>query len=613
MMSKLVRIRKASVVGILMVLAPALQGVAVTAPMIQGDPPSLIDTISLVDRALMFVDAGNAVGSGFLFGQSSIVVTNRHVVSDVGLDGEVSIRPLEQFADGRVSLGRPLTGVVRVMHPTHDLAAIEILSPLPQGCRPLTPVPGRRLLPRGSEILVHGFPATQVPIVSRGIVSAHHHDFSDDEPLYVLDAASGSGSSGGPMTDAQGRLAGVVSAVYDVPEDFGSTWGFAIPVSQVLGLFDSDGRLKAASAPASLEQLLAKVRGAATGGARIEAVHAGISAILESRADLRTLSRDVADFLERSSMYITMRNQRDGELFMSMILDLTAAAVRRGAELGMGGDDAVDDPSFLAEMQAQEERGRQIGERIMQRAISELDEGRVALVVGGMLDAIAERAEQAVKDAPVSVDRLGPLVAGDLHAMRERGRKEVIEAMANVGLLQALIEIGGEMQITEISRAERNAMPRSVRASLDRFEIAMSRLERQWTSIPDSVRTLLGDEEPGFADAEAVRTALRAEGFQLVAGESRLIRLGEGGDVSEFTVGSGSGIMAMTVIAESLDGVDVDLVLRMPGGEVAGIDEAVDAFPFVFTEAPVSGRWSVQVINAGGQRTSVRLERWIKR
>jgi S1-C subfamily serine protease len=613
MMPRLVRIRKAVVVATLMVLAPALQGGAGAAPLSQGDPPSLIDTISLVDRALMFVDAGNATGSGFLFGQSSIVLTNKHVVSDVGLDGEVSVRPLEQFADGRVSLGRPLTGVVRVMHPKHDLAAIEILSPLPQDCRPLTPVPGRGLLPRGSEILVHGFPATQVPIVSRGIVSAHHHNFSDDEPLYVLDAASGSGSSGGPMTDAQGRLAGVVSAVYDVPEDLGSTWGFAIPVSQVLGLFDAEGRLKAASPPASLEQLLAKVRGAEAGVARIEAVRAGVSTILESRADLRTLSRDVADFFERSSMYVTLRNQREGRLFMAMMLDQTAASIRRGAELGMGGDDAADDPSFLEEVQAQEERGRQVGERIMQRAISELDEERVALVVSGMLDATSERAEQAVKAVPVSVDRLGPLVAGDLLAMREKGREEVIEAMANVGLLKALIEIGGEMLSIEISRAERDAMPRSFRASLDRFEIAMSRLERQWMSIPDSVRTLLEDDESGFADAEAVRRALRAEGFQLVAGESRLIRVGEGGDVSEFIIGSGSGIMAMTVMAESLDGVDVDLVLRMPGGEVAGIDEAVDAFPFVLVEAPVSGRWSVQVINADGQLTSVRLERWIKR
>jgi S1-C subfamily serine protease len=574
------------------------------------DPP-LVDVVERVDRSLMFVSAGDVTGSGFLFGDSPVVVTNKHVVADVGLDGEVELRPLESSSDGRVSLGRPLAGVVRVMHPTQDLAVIEVLSPLPRDSRALSPGGSARLLPRGSEVLVHGFPATQVPVVSRGIVSAHHHVFSDDEPMYLVDAASGSGSSGGPMTDVEGRLVGVVSAVYDVPEDLGSTWGFAIPVSQVQELFDQQGRLKSGPAPTSVADLLVRVRQAAVGAARIDALGDGIATILRSRTDLRTLLRDQTDFLERSAAYVTLRDRSESERFMDVLLDLQASGVRRGAELGLGGDEAFDDPAFLVEVAAQELRGRQVGERIMQRALAELGEDQTWYVVAGLLDAVSTRAERAVREISASVERLQPLVMGDLPTIRDSGREQVIEAMTNIGLVQSVMQMGGE--IPAVSAADRNLMPRSVRSSWDRFELVMARLRREWMAIPEDVRSLITDEDTGFADADEVRAAMRQEGLQLVEGAVETIRVGPSGAIHRFTIGPRDGLSRLVVLLEAADGTDVDLVLRTPNGDVAGVDEAMDAFPLVVVETPMPGRWTAEIVNAGGVSTTVRVERWSRR
>ncbi len=378
------------------------------------DPPSLIDSIAEVDRSLVFISVGESSGSGFLYGTPAMVVTNRHVVDGAGIDGEVTIRALEVARDGRVRLGRELAGVVRFMHPTQDLAVIEISSPLPESCRSIR-MPGESsLVARGTQVLVHGFPATQVPLVSRGIVSGHHHDFADDVPLYVLDAASGSGSSGGPVTDVDGRLVAVSSAVYDVSEDLGSTWGFAIPVSEVRRMFDDRGRIRIPDRARTVAELVAEVRRSPVGRGRIDSMRTGMNAIVSSRTGLRTLTRDLAEFFERSSGYITIREKEDGRRFMQILLELMMSGARRGVELGLGGDEALDDPAFAVEVEQHQSRSELAGQKIFQRAMSELEEAELLSVVAGMLDAISSRANSTVETVPEAIRQLEAFASGDI-------------------------------------------------------------------------------------------------------------------------------------------------------------------------------------------------------
>jgi len=196
-------------------LSVSLSGVVLGVVPSPSQPPEsselpLVDVVAKVDRSLVNVVAGPASASGFVFSETRWIVTNRHVVAEVGQGGSVKIRPVLPPQEGRSKLGPEIDATVRMLHPDLDLAVLEILPPIPSEIQAISMV-ASSLLPRGTEVLIHGFPATSVPTVSRGIVSGHHHDFSDDEPVYLLDAASGSGSSGGPVTDRSGNLVGVAT------------------------------------------------------------------------------------------------------------------------------------------------------------------------------------------------------------------------------------------------------------------------------------------------------------------------------------------------------------------------------------------------------------------
>lgn len=601
------------------IMATAARAVVMTAGLLFGpgfradaamrpaDPP-LVEVVSAVDRSLVHITAGPWVGSGFLFGGPRWVVTNRHVVEEVGLDGAVTVRPLAEADDGRMTLGTPVEAVVRSFHPTLDLAVVEVLGRLPQRVRPLPVVEQDRLLPRGTEVLVHGFPATMVPTVGRGIVSAHHHDFADDEPLYLLDAASGSGSSGGPVTDRGGRLIGVATAVYDteLAEDLGFAWCFAIPALHVQSLFDARGGLVATPRTSTVEELIERVRNAAPGTARLEAFRDGVAAILASRTRIRSLTEDLEQFVERGQAWLVLESSRDGRLFMDSMLDMSAAGARRGVELGLQGDEALEDLDFLAELEERQRRLQVVGMSLMERSLGQLSEARGLALVEGMLESIAARAEVVADAAADAVRVLEPVVGGDVQAMRGTARAATVAAMADLTMLQMLLEF--RAHVPALSPQERREIPRSLAAAIDRVDVAMTRLERRLMGLPPEVRALLeGVGQDGGLTAADVRATLELQGF--TSGEPVFLELGPNGDVREHRIRFG-GPAAIAFLAESLDGSDIDLVLESPSGQEIDTDRAIDAFPLVTAESPVAGTWRLRLINAGGRRTSVRLEVW---
>lgn len=604
------RISEAVARALALALAFLLGSVGLEEAAARSADPPLVEVVSEVDRALVHITAGPWVGSGFVFGNSRWVVTNRHVVEEVGLDGRVTIRPLAEADDGRMTLGSPVEGVVRSFHPSLDLAVIEVLGRLPEDARPLPSVEQDRLLPRGTEVLVHGFPATMVPTVGRGIVSAHHHDFADDEPLYLLDAASGSGSSGGPVTDRAGRLIGVATAVYDndVAEDLGFAWCFAIPARHVQSMFDAGGDLVAAPRAATVAELLERVRGSAPGTPRLEAYRDGVATILASRSGLRQLTEDLERFVGRGQAFLVLESSRDGRLFMDAMLDMTAAGARRGVELGLQGDEALEDVEFLAELEERQRRLQAVGMSLMERSLGQLSEARGLALVEGMLVAIAARSEAVADAAAAAVDVLEPVAGGDVQATRGTARAAAIDAMATLATLQLLLEF--RPHVPELSPQERREIPRSLRATIDRVDVAMTRLERRWMGLPDEVRAFMEDGGGEALVASDLRMMLESEGFSAM--EPISLSLGPNGRVHEHRIRPG-GPTAIAFLAESLQGVDIDLVLESPSGEIVDTDEAIDAFPIVTADAPAPGVWRVRLVNADGVTTAVQLEVWQRR
>ncbi len=166
---------------------------------------------------------GNSLGSGVIVRSDAagdtIVITNNHVV-----DGADAIELV-------LNDGRRVQATVVGTDPETDVAVLRVQ---------LANAPviewGNLLDVRvGDAVLAVGNPFGVGQTVTQGIVSAlgrNHLGINTFENFIQTDAAINPGNSGGALTDSNGRLIGINTAIYS--KDGGSLGiGFAIPVTTV--------------------------------------------------------------------------------------------------------------------------------------------------------------------------------------------------------------------------------------------------------------------------------------------------------------------------------------------------------------------------------------------
>jgi S1-C subfamily serine protease len=165
-------------------------------------------------------------GSGVILSDTGIIVTNNHVVAD-----QRTGRAVEKVKV-RLSDKRTFDAKVLGTDPRSDLAVIKIeatnLTPVEMG--------DSSQLEVGQWVLAIGNPMGFDNTVSAGVVSSLKRDLPIGESGLVnaiqTDAAINPGNSGGALTDANGRLVGVNSAIASTTG--GSVGiGFAIPIDRV--------------------------------------------------------------------------------------------------------------------------------------------------------------------------------------------------------------------------------------------------------------------------------------------------------------------------------------------------------------------------------------------
>jgi S1-C subfamily serine protease len=159
-------------------------------------------------------------GSGVVFSENGIIVTNNHVVENAD---RVQVRTAD---------GRSLEATVIGKDPTSDLAVLRVktgnLTPIAVGTS--------RDLQVGQWVMAVGNPLGFDNTVSVGVVSSLKRNLPIRGAALVdaiqTDAAINPGNSGGALTDAQGRLIGINTAI--VSNNQGNVGiGFAIPVDRV--------------------------------------------------------------------------------------------------------------------------------------------------------------------------------------------------------------------------------------------------------------------------------------------------------------------------------------------------------------------------------------------
>ncbi|GAB2584747.1 hypothetical protein Aab01nite_53780 [Paractinoplanes abujensis] len=238
------RIRTNLALGSLVLILPLAgctdDNPAASPPSSSAAPPAvaaagLPQIVAAVEPSVVTVLVGEGLGSGVVFRDGGLVLTNQHVVGDART---VTLA----LADGS-----------RVDATVEGTDAVTDLAVLRAARTDLPPVPLRTELPLpGETVLAMGSPLGFRNSVTAGIVSGVGREIpgsaSQGRPLVDLlqtDAAISPGNSGGALVDTSGRVVGINDA-YLPPATGAVSIGFAIPAATALDVADDlldDGKV----------------------------------------------------------------------------------------------------------------------------------------------------------------------------------------------------------------------------------------------------------------------------------------------------------------------------------------------------------------------------------
>ena len=202
--------------------APAPGALAPSAGVQPAQPAGLSSDEQAVVRvargsspAVVSIERRGASGSGVVVRRDGVILTNAHVVGDVGA---VTVA----LADGR-----RLQGQVLGRDPTVDVAVVRVTATN----LPAAPIGDSDRLVPGQSAIAIGNPLGFERTVTTGVVSAVNRTIPGAplEGLIQTDAAISPGNSGGPLLDSQGRVIGINTAV--IREENAQGLGFAVPIN----------------------------------------------------------------------------------------------------------------------------------------------------------------------------------------------------------------------------------------------------------------------------------------------------------------------------------------------------------------------------------------------
>ncbi len=186
------------------------------------------DVVQEVEPSVVAVELGRVAGSGVIWGEDGIIVTNNHVVEE---GGPITVT----FASGRQEEAR-----VVATDPLTDLALLRV------NRRGLPAATFTKQRPRVGELAIAiGNPLGFENSVTAGIVSGLERSLPGDGRqsqaligLVQTDAAISPGNSGGALVNGRGEVIGI-NVAYIPPQQLGAvSIGFAIPTSVVTNVVE---------------------------------------------------------------------------------------------------------------------------------------------------------------------------------------------------------------------------------------------------------------------------------------------------------------------------------------------------------------------------------------
>ncbi|MDP3990892.1 MAG: trypsin-like peptidase domain-containing protein [Candidatus Nealsonbacteria bacterium] len=220
--------RTSSIPKIIKKVLPAIVSITISKllPVFEAPfvPPSSLpnhDKHFMIPKGKKKIKTGG--GSGFIVDSSGIIITNRHVVSDLEADYIVVTNAEENYE-----------AKVLVRDPIHDIAILKI----EKKNLPTIELGDSSKLELGqTAIAIGNVLGTFKDTVSVGVVSGLSREISAGDSqskkitklrgLIQTDAAINPGNSGGPLIDMKGKAIGVNTAMVFLAENI----GFALPIN----------------------------------------------------------------------------------------------------------------------------------------------------------------------------------------------------------------------------------------------------------------------------------------------------------------------------------------------------------------------------------------------
>lgn len=193
--------------------------------------PAVVSITSDVDEESIYgLYSLQTGGTGFIITSDGLVLTNKHVVIDSGVNYKVL-----------TSSGESYPAKVLSLDPVNDLAVIKVEA----NGLPIVELGDSTSLKIGQTVIAIGNALNEyqntvttgvISAVDRSILAADGQGRSEElENMIQTDAAINPGNSGGPLVDLSGRVIGINTAI-DVEA---VNIGFAIPINQAKSAIDS--------------------------------------------------------------------------------------------------------------------------------------------------------------------------------------------------------------------------------------------------------------------------------------------------------------------------------------------------------------------------------------
>jgi S1-C subfamily serine protease len=198
-----------------------------TTEVFSNASPSVVYVTSTTLRRQMFslnvMEIPQGAGSGFVWDDSGLIVTNYHVVARANRL-TVTLSDQREFEAKVVGLA-----------PERDLAVLRLIAPPDQLIE--LPLGDSSELSVGRKVMAIGNPFGLDTTLTVGVVSALGREIQSPSGRKIrgvvqTDAAINPGNSGGPLLNSLGQLVGVNTAIYS-PSGASAGIGFAIPVNTV--------------------------------------------------------------------------------------------------------------------------------------------------------------------------------------------------------------------------------------------------------------------------------------------------------------------------------------------------------------------------------------------